>query len=256
MKAEIRMSGRALVTGGTRGLGEAIARRLAVAGMEVAVTHRWGTVPEELLAKRWADLGLPAPLVIEADAGEPEDTDALVDRIASRMGGLELVVANAAVGGTLRDLGAFDVRTAELTLQKTAWPLLDLARACEQRLPKLPERFIAISSLGASLCPEGYAYIGAAKAALEASCRYLAAMLGPKGVRANVLRYGYLDTEGLGQVFGEEERGRLRAAGAFLPLDEAADAALALASGLLDAVNGQVIVVDGGAGLLPAGGAR
>ena len=112
MKAEIRMSGRALVTGGTRGLGEAIARRLAVAGMEVAVTHRWGTVPEELLAKRWADLGLPAPLVIEADAGEPEDTDALVDRIASRMGGLELVVANAAVGGTLRDLGAFDVSTA------------------------------------------------------------------------------------------------------------------------------------------------
>jgi 3-oxoacyl-[acyl-carrier protein] reductase len=249
MKAQLRLEARVLVTGGTRGLGEGIARAFARAGARVAVTHRWGSVPAFVLARRWEEEGLPPPLVVEADAGEPDDTRALMDSLGEHMGGLDIIVANVAFGGILRSLSAFDRGSAELSLRRTTWPLFDLVLACQERLERLPERVVAVSSLGASRCPDGYDYIGIAKAALEASCRYLAARLGPAGVRVNALRYGYVDTDGLAETFGPDEVARLREAGAFLALDEAAEAAVALGSGWLDAVNGHVLVVDGGASL-------
>ena len=74
----------ALITGGTRGVGAAIALALGARGTASILTHRWGGSDEVELLRRFAEVGAPAPQIIEADAGNPEDTERLIAGIASR----------------------------------------------------------------------------------------------------------------------------------------------------------------------------
>lgn len=247
---------RVLITGGTRGLGQAIGRRLARTGAEVVLTHRWGSVDEAALIAEWTAEGLVPPRILMADAAAPEDLVPLMATIAAELGGLDVVVSNVAFSTPelpgAAGLGSLKRDRFERVLGWSTWPLLDLVQASAM-LPEPPRRYVAISSLGSTVCPPGYDTLGVAKAALEGLVRYLAARLGPSGVRVNAVRYGYLDTDGLRAMLPASELDRLRRAGAFLDVDAAAGVVEALCSGLLDTVSGQVIVADGGVSLLAPG---
>jgi enoyl-[acyl-carrier protein] reductase III len=236
----------ALVTGGTRGLGRAIGLELGRRGAEVALTHRWGSADEDALRAAFAAAGAPRPRVYEADAGSAEDTAALLDALAEDWRGVDLFVSNVCVALPCEPL---ELRERDLlrTLDWSAWPITALTAAIERRFGRPPTRVIATSSDGPDRCYPGYLPVAFAKAALEA----LVAQIAARGVRAFVLRTRHVRSQSLDQMFpGPAGRLLERFADYGVSAEQAALAAVALASGLLDGLSGRALTVDRGAALL------
>jgi NAD(P)-dependent dehydrogenase (short-subunit alcohol dehydrogenase family) len=236
----------ALVTGGTRGLGLAIGRELARAGWRVVLTHKWGGADDEQIAAEFRARELFPPLVVASDAGDPEAVRELMEEIRARRGRLDAIVSNVAFAKIARDLDDLRRSAFELSLRYSAWPVVDLVQAAIEVLGGYPRYVVGVSSFGVETCPDGYDLAGAGKAVMETLCRYLALRLKPHGVRVNVIKPGFLDTESSRATFGDAVIDRLHEAGMVLDPEGAARACVALCSGLLDAVTGQVLVVDEG----------
>lgn len=239
----------ALVTGGTRGLGLAIGLALGERGAQVVLTHRWGSAAPEEVEHAFAARGAPAPLIVEADAASEEDTERLLDRIAELSSAVDIFVSNVAVvsrGGSLESLERRDLAAS---LRYSAWPTLRYVNAIERRFGRLPRYVLATSSDGPDHHYPGYDYVAAAKAALEAVVVELAARTRGTRTRVNVLRTRQIATQGYAEVFPPQARALVEQHfGRFSVSPEAAgSAALAMVSGLLDGLHGQVLVVDQGA---------
>jgi NAD(P)-dependent dehydrogenase (short-subunit alcohol dehydrogenase family) len=237
-----------LVTGGTRGLGLAIGREFARAGATVFLTHRWGSVNEAELAGAFQAEGLAPPCIIECDASDSEATHALMATIKQQVGALDVVVSNVAFAKLVHDLADLKRSALERSLGYSAWPIVDLVQAAQEVIGRYPRYVVGISSDGAEICHEAYDLVGVSKAVLETLCRYLALRLKPHGVRVNAIRPGFLDTASSRATFGDavveaikEQVGEL-----FLDPQDVARVCLALCSGYMDAVTGQVIVADEG----------
>jgi NAD(P)-dependent dehydrogenase (short-subunit alcohol dehydrogenase family) len=253
VSAKVDLGGRAVViTGGTRGLGRALGLAFARAGATVFLTHRWGSADEDELRAAFTGEGLAAPFIIESDASDPEAVRALMREVAARRSPLVAIVSNVAFAGTTRDLGDLSRTSLELSLRYSTWPVLELLRAAKDTLGYPPPYAIAISSDGGDVCHPGYDMVGIAKAALETLCRYLAIRLRPEGVRVNVVRCGLLDTASARALVGQDllDSDMARREGLILDPRSVASACVALCSGLLDSVTGQVITVDEGVSLI------
>lgn len=240
-------SGRvALVTGGTRGLGRAIGLELARAGATVVLTHRWGSADEDELGGAFEREGLPRPRIAECDVADPEANRELLREIQAHHGGLDVLVSNVAFAKVADELEDLKRSSFELSLRYSAWPVVDLVQAAREVFGRVPRRVIAISSLGAEVCPDGYDLAGAAKASLEMLCRYLALRLAPEGATVNVLRTGYLDTASARATFGDATIDELGRRGMLLDPSLAARACVALASDWMAGVTGHVLNADAG----------
>lgn len=239
----------ALVTGGTRGLGRAIGLELAREGARVVLTHRWGSADEDELVSAFQSAGAAAPRVLESDASDPDATAALMADIREHHGRLDVVVSNVAFAKVAHELDELKRSSFELSLRYSAWPVVDLVQTAIAVFGAPPRRVIAVSSLGADVCPDGYDIAGSAKAAMEMLCRYLALRLAPMGSTVNVLRTGYLDTASSRATFGDAKMEALAARGLLLDPALAARACVALCSSWMDGVTGQVLNADGGASL-------
>lgn len=247
--------GRLLITGATRGIGLAIAMEATRHGATVCVTHRWGSVAPEDLQRVFRDAGLPPPRIEECDASDRAHTETLVRRLYAEWGGLDSIVSGVAFGAPVAGIADLRRSSLDIALGYTAWPLLDLVQA-SLAYDSPARRFLALSSLGVERVLPGYEMIGIAKGALETLVRYLAVRLKPRGSVVNALRLGYIDTESLRAALpaaADEVAGQ----GGFMAPEVAARAAVALLSGMMDGMTGQVITVDQGVTLLPpfAGGA-
>jgi NAD(P)-dependent dehydrogenase (short-subunit alcohol dehydrogenase family) len=237
-----------LVTGGTRGLGKAIGMEFARAGATVLLTHRWGSVSEADLHQEFTAAGLPAPHVIESDVSDRQAVRDLMESIRQRTGRLDVFVSNVAFAKVVRDLADLKKTTLDLSLGYSAWPLVDHVQAAREVLGRFPRYVLAISSDGPDVCHPGYDLAGASKAVLETLVRYLALRLRPEGVRVNAVRPGLLDTASSRATAGEAAIDALRERAAAVVQDPrgVARACVALCSGLMDAVTGQVLAVDEG----------
>lgn len=234
-----------LVTGGTRGLGLALGLAFGRRGDEVILTHRWSSADEAGIRAAFAAVGAPRPVIAEADAGDPADTEALLDALAGRT--IDVLVSNVCVALPCTDPLTLRERDLARTLDWSAWPVTTLPAAIARRLGRPPTRVIATSSDGPDRCYPGYVTVAAAKATLEA----LVAGLARSGQLAFALRVRHVRTDSLAQIFPGEAGRVLDRLGAYGVTSEAAgDAAVALASGLLDGLSGQVLTVDRGATLL------
>jgi NAD(P)-dependent dehydrogenase (short-subunit alcohol dehydrogenase family) len=245
----VDLAGRgALVTGGTRGLGKAIAMELARTGATVFVTHRWGSVDPAALAEEFRAEGLAPPRVVESDASDPAATRALMAEIGRAVGALHVVVSNVAFSKVVRGLEDLKKSSLDLSLGYSAWPLVDLAQASREVLGRCPPYLVAVSGDGAQVCHEGYDMAGVSKAVLETLVRYLAVRLKREGVRVNAIRPSSIDSESLRATFGDAAVAQVRArvGEVFLDPRRVARSCVALASGLLDAMTGQVLVIDEG----------
>jgi len=238
---------RALVTGGSRGIGRAIAERLAAAGADVAINYMRRKAAAEEAAAAVSALGVRC-VVVRGNVAEDEQVERVVDEAAGALGGLDIVVSNAATG-VLRPALELTRKHWQTTMDTNAFALLALAR---RAAPTMGEggRVIALSSLGASRAIPDYAAVGASKAALEALVRQLGAELAPRGITVNAIRAGVVETEALDFFPAREailEASRARTPShRLVTAEEVADAALFLASPLARAVTGQVLVVDNG----------
>jgi enoyl-[acyl-carrier protein] reductase III len=237
----------ALVTGAARGIGRAIARKLAQGGADVAVNYYNSHDEAETLAGEIRALGRRA-VAIQGSVGVPESVDEIFAEYRKHFDALDIVVSNAA-SGVLKPV-------LEMGLKHWRWCLETNALAVDllaQRAVPLMQnggRIIALSSLGASRAMPGYGFVGASKAALEALVRALAQELGPRGIRVNTVSAGVVDTDALAYF---PNRGELLAdyarrtpAGPVLTPADVAGAVYLLCLPEAAMINGHTLVVDGG----------
>lgn len=241
-----------IVTGGTRGLGKAIGQAFARAGAHVVLTHRWGSVDEEELVAEFLAAQLPPPSIVESDVSDPEAARELMRYVKDQGHRLDVVVSNVAFAKVVHDLADLKRSSLELSIGYSAWPVVELVQAAREVIGASPRYVIAVSSDGGQVCHPGYDLAGASKSLLETLCRYLAVRLRAEGVRVNAIRPGFLDTASSRATFGDALFTAARAAIEERLLDPArvAKVCVALSSGLMDAVTGQVIDVDEGWSLM------
>lgn len=228
----------ALVTGGTRGLGAAVARRLAAAGWQVVVTAR--NAPEG-----GGDEGIA---FIPCDIRSAEAVAALADEIAAQHGRLDLLVNNA--GGSPEVASATaSPRLHEAVIALNLTAPLHLSQACHGLLRASRGSIVNIASLSGIRPSPGTAAYGAAKAGLLSLTRSLAMEWAPE-VRVNALVVGLAETEAASGHYGGAE-GIARVA-ASVPMgrmargDDIAGAVLFLASDAASYVTGAEIAMHGG----------
>ncbi|MES9602435.1 MULTISPECIES: SDR family oxidoreductase [Actinomadura] len=244
MTAEL--TGRAaLVTGGGRGIGAAIARRLARDGADVAVTYV--RAPERARAVvRDIEAAGGRGLAIAADAADPAAVVAAVDRAAAELGRLDILVNNAGIApyGPLEDVSADEL---DRTLAIHVRAAFVAAQAASRHLGP-GGRVINIGSSLAERVPyAGWTLYAMSKSALTGLTRGLARDLGPRGITANVVQPGSTDTEmnPADSPDAEFERG-FTALGRYGRAEEIAAMVAHLAGPGGDYVTGAAIAVDGG----------
>jgi enoyl-[acyl-carrier protein] reductase III len=231
-----------LVTGGTRGIGRAIALRLVADGAARAVLGymRNDTAAEEAAALV-EEAGAEAVLV-RGNVADPRT----VEDLASR-GPYRVVVHNAATG-VIRPALETEDKHWDWTMAANARALLSLARAT---VPAMEEggSILAISSLGAQRVLPNYVLVGTSKAALESVVRYLGFDLAPRGIRVNCVSAGVVDTEALDWFPNKEQMlasVKRTPAGRLVEPEDVAAAVSFLCSPDAAMICGQTLIVDGG----------
>lgn len=238
----------ALVTGGTRGIGRAVALKLAGEGVQLVLNYLRNRRAAEETAAEIVALSGKQPLLIKGNIGEPEKVQALVETLQSEMGRLDLLISNAA-SGVLRPALELTPRHLQWTLDINALALLWLVQGLRPLMAR-DSRIVALSSLGALRAFPNYAAVGASKAALESLVRHLSLELAPAGININILSAGVVDTEALTHFPNREallaHSLAQTPAGRLVTPEEVADAVLFLCSPLARMIHGQTLVVDGG----------
>jgi enoyl-[acyl-carrier-protein] reductase (NADH) len=162
----------------------------------------------------------------------------------------DVIVSNVAYSKVVRDLSDLKWSSLSLSLSYSSWPLISLVQHCRDVCGRYPQYVLGVSNDGPDIVYPGYDIAAMGKALIETAARYLSVRLRSEGVRVNVLRLGMMNTASLQATFGQALTDKLcqNHADKFLDLRAAARVCVALCSGLMDAVTGQTITVDGGSG--------
>jgi enoyl-[acyl-carrier protein] reductase III len=236
------------VTGGSRGIGRAIALRFARDGAQrVAIGYLRNDSAAEETAEELRTLGAEVTLVRGNVTSQR-----VLDEVAA-LGALDVLVHNAATG-VIRPALETEDKHWDWTMNANARALLQLARVA---VPSMPDgsSIVALSSLGAQRVLDNYVLVGTSKAALESLVRYLGVELAPR-IRVNAVSGGVVETGALEHFPNREEMLRAGAAnpvGRLVSPDDIAGAVAFLCSKDADMIRGQTIVVDGGFSLLVGG---
>ncbi|CAB3900727.1 MAG: oxidoreductase [Achromobacter mucicolens] len=184
---------RALVTGAARGIGAAIALKLAEEGADIAITYEKSVEKAEALVAEIRALGREA-IAIQADAASPDAVKAAVARTAEELGGLDILVNNA---GVLIS-GPFSEQSLEQISRQLNVNVRGVFMTTQAALKYLPDggRIITIgSNAGLSVPFAGIAVYAATKSAMESFTRGLARELGHRHITVNLVRPGPIDTD-------------------------------------------------------------
>ena len=228
----------ALVTGGNRGIGLAIAQSLSKAGHRVVITYRSGDAPSEFLA-------------VKMDVTSSDSVEAAFNQIEEKWGTPEIIVANAGItkdGLVLRmsDKDFEDVVNANLT------GAFRVARRSTKGLLKLKRgRLIFIGSVVGGVGAAGQVNYAASKSGLLGMARSFARELGSRGITANVVAPGFVETD-MTATLDEKRRDEIAKSvplGRFCSADEIAKVVTFVASADAGYITGALIPVDGGLGM-------
>ncbi len=245
---------------GKHGLVLGVANKRSIAWGIAQAVHREGarlavTYQGERLEKNVRQLaeGLQNPLLLPCDVSRDEDLEAVAERVGNEFGGLDFVVH--AVAFALREEldGEFVGTSREgyrIAQDISSYSLTALARETAPLMDGRGGSIVTLSYLGGERVVPHYNVMGVAKAALEMSVRYLAADLGPRGIRVNAISAGPIKTIAASGVHGLSKMLEYHRTHAPLRKNteqgEVGDAALFLLSSLSRGITGEVIHVDGG----------
>jgi enoyl-[acyl-carrier protein] reductase III len=248
MNDSYALSGRFLITGGTRGIGRAISLHFARAGASVIANYlRNQEAAEELTAIAQRE-GLSIELC-RADLTNPRGLEQ-IERSIQDAGGSITGLVHCAATGVHRSISELNVRHFDWTFSLNVRAFFELMKVLLNRFSERSS-VVVISSIGARRALPYYSLVGASKGALEALARHMAVELMPRGIRVNILAPGTVATE-VWKALPEAEN-RIAAAINRTPIrrlvtpEEVASAAHFLCSQASMGIVGQTLVVDGGA---------
>ncbi len=237
----------AFVTGGTRGIGKAIALDLAEMGADVAINFFRSRESAKQAVAEIEAKGVRAHAV-RANVGNEEAIPKMFEELRQHFSKLDIFVSNAALGhfGNILDV---DDKMWDIAMNTNAKALLFCAQEAVKMMPE-GGRIVALTSLGSHRYIPGYASIGVSKAAIETLVRYLAYELAPRKINVNAVSGGFIDTDSL-KIFPSydqliQESIRRTPFGRVGTTEEVANMAAFLCTPQASWVTGQTIIVDGG----------
>lgn len=232
------MSRVVLVTGGNRGIGKSIAETFIAAGYKVAVTVRSGEGPTGALSVR-------------ADVRDAQSLDAAFSEVEQKLGPIEILVANAGITKDTLLMRMTDEEFEEVIDTNLSGSFRVLRRATKSMIKAKFGRVVLVGSVVALLGSPGQVNYSASKSGLIGMARSLTRELAGRGITANVVAPGFIDTDMTAELSEElqaEYRKRIPA-GRFASPEEVAKVVLWLASDDAAYITGAVIPVDGGLGM-------
>jgi len=227
-----------LVTGGNRGIGRAIAERFVAAGHRVAVTARSGEGPE-------------GALTVRADVTDSASLDAAFTEVEQQLGPVEVVVANAGITKDTLLLRMTEEDFDSVVDTNLGGTFRVVKRASKGMLRARWGRVILISSVVGLYGSAGQINYAASKSGLVGFARSLTRELGGRGITANVVAPGFIETD-MTAALPEDTQAEYKRnipAGRFATADEVAGVVAWLASDDAAYISGAVIPVDGGLGM-------
>jgi NAD(P)-dependent dehydrogenase (short-subunit alcohol dehydrogenase family) len=238
-----------LVTGGTMGVGLATALAFAARGAECWLTYRRGSADEHQLCDAFAQIGASKPRIVQSDVARSDDRDALLAEMRRHHSQVDVLISNVTAAPVVNSLDDYTLRGLQKTIEYSAWPLVEYTRGIKASFGRYPRYVIGLSSTGVDSFALGYDFGAASKAVLETLCRYMNYRLYDEDVRVNVIRSRAVRTASnaaqVGDDFDDFAR-RFTRERHYIEPEAVANAAVALCSGLMDSVSGQVLTVDRG----------
>lgn len=243
----------ALVTGGTRGIGKAIAHKLADEGCHLVLNYlRNRTAAKEAVVEFEAK-GVEV-LLVKGNIGDADQIPSLFEEIDARFGRLDLLVNNAA-SGVIKPLMELEPNHWDWTMNINSRAVLFLSQQAARLMQRNGGgRIVNISSLGSHRVLENYTAVGVSKAALEALTRYLSVELASRNIIVNAVSGGAVDTDALTHFPNREQiladAADRTPAGRIVEPEDMANAVMFLCRDESFMIRGQTIIVDGGISLL------
>jgi 3-oxoacyl-[acyl-carrier protein] reductase len=227
-----------LVTGGSKGIGYGIAVRLAKAGHRVAATYRSGDVPADVLG-------------VQCDVTDPAQVEAAFAQVESSLGAVEVLVANAGITRDTLLMRMSDEDWNQVIATNLSGAFRVARRAARPMVRGKFGRIVFVSSVVGMMGSAGQVNYAASKSGLVGMARSLARELGSRGITANVIAPGFIETDMTAEL-GEElikKYGEQIPLGRFGSVDDVAGTIEFLASDAASYITGAVIPVDGGLGM-------
>jgi len=237
---------KALITGGSRGLGKAISLELARHGADIAINFVKNSDAAEKTASEVRTLGVEC-VVIQADISDHTSVKELFKTLKDGFGHIDFLVSNA-VSGVLGPADRIGRLGWDKAMNTNARAFMLLMQQAVKIFPESGGRAVAISSIGSHTCLSGYTAVGASKAALEALVRYFGKELAARGIGVNAVSGGPIHTEALDYFPNKDEllekwtepQGRIAEPEDIVPV------VAFLLSEEAKWIQGQTIIVDGG----------
>jgi 3-oxoacyl-[acyl-carrier protein] reductase len=227
-----------LVTGGSKGIGYGIAVRLAKAGHRVAATYRSGDVPADVLG-------------VQCDVTDPAQVEAAFTQVESSIGAVEVLVANAGITRDTLLMRMSDEDWDRVIATNLSGAFRVARRAARPMVRGKFGRIVFVSSVVGMMGSAGQVNYAASKSGLVGMARSLARELGSRGITANVVAPGFIETEMTAEL-GEDlikKYAQQIPLGRFGSVDDVAGTIEFLAGDAANYITGAVIPVDGGLGM-------